>query len=168
MDIFEYNHIPINLTRNVKPFLRVGVEINWTSVFTTPERLVHHTGAYSNSALKPLPRALREPSNPSNITGFRRGPKMGSMIPRDTIVSLTAVHWENYVSISFHSEWDMIAVTVCEPKGNSIWFKNRHRDHIPFTVEGNGNIVFSVYTLSLVALFSPIYLALNGTNYRHN
>ena len=55
------------------------------------------------------------------------------------------VHWENYISISFRSEWDMIVVTDFEPNGNSIWFKNCHRDHIPFTVKGNGNIVFSVY-----------------------
>ena len=37
----------------------------------------------------------------------------------------------------------MIEVTVFEPNGNSIWFKNCHHDHIPFTVKGN--IVFSVY-----------------------
>ena len=53
-------------------------------------------------------------------------------------------HWESFISIYFHKEWGMIAVTVFEPNGNSIWFKNRHRDHIPFTVKGNGNIVFSV------------------------
>ena len=40
----------------------------------------------------------------------------------------------------------MIAVTVFEPNGISIWFKNRHHDLIPFTVKGNGNIVFSVYS----------------------
>ena len=39
----------------------------------------------------------------------------------------------------------MIVVTVFEPNGYTIWFKNCHRDHIPFTVKGNGNIVFSVY-----------------------
>ena len=54
-------------------------------------------------------------------------------------------HWENSISICFHSEWDMIVVTVFEPNGNSIWFKNCHRDHIPFTVKGKGNIVFSLY-----------------------
>ena len=57
-------------------------------------------------------------------------------------------HWENFISISFHSEWDMIVVTVFEPNGNSIWFKNCQHDHIPFTVKGNGNIVFSVHDAS--------------------
>ena len=57
------------------------------------------------------------------------------------------MHWENYISISFHIEWDMIVVTVFEPNWNSIWFKNCHRDHIPFIVKGNGNIVLSVYSL---------------------
>ena len=52
---------------------------------------------------------------------------------------------ENYVSISFYSEWDMIVVTVFEPNGISIRFKNRHHDHIPFTVKGNGNIVSTLY-----------------------
>ena len=62
------------------------------------------------------------------------------------------LHWENYISISFHSEWDMIVVTVFEPNKNNIWFKNCHRDHIPFTVKGNGNIVFSVYLHSIYPL----------------
>ena len=52
---------------------------------------------------------------------------------------------ENNISISFHSEWDMIVVTVFEPNGNSIWFKNCHHDHIPFTVKGNGILVFTEY-----------------------
>ena len=39
----------------------------------------------------------------------------------------------------------MIVMTVFEPNGISIWFKNRHHDYIPFTVKGNGSIVFSVY-----------------------
>ena len=55
-----------------------------------------------------------------------------------------SLHWENYISISFHIEWDMIVVTVFEPNGISIWFKNYHHDHIPFIVKGNENIVFSV------------------------
>ena len=56
-----------------------------------------------------------------------------------------AMHWEKYISISFHSEWDMIVATAFEPNGISIWFKNCHHDHIPFTVKGNGNIFFSVW-----------------------
>ena len=66
------------------------------------------------------------------------------------------MHWENYISIFFHSERDMIVVTVFDPNGISIWKKsewnfhgiyiishslwkeNCHHDHIPFTVKGNG------------------------------
>ena len=44
------------------------------------------------------------------------------------------IHWENYISMSFHSEWDMIVVMALEPNGISIWFKNCHHDHILFTV----------------------------------
>ena len=52
----------------------------------------------------------------------------------------------------------MIVVTVFEPNGNFIRFKNCHHDHIPFTVKGmeiygkktiysfrHGNIVFSAF-----------------------
>ena len=42
-------------------------------------------------------------------------------------------------------EYDRGLVTVFEPNGISIWFKNCHHDHILFTVKGNGNIVFSVH-----------------------
>ena len=37
-----------------------------------------------------------------------------------------AIYWENYVSISFHIEWDMILVTIFLSILNqmdSIWFK---------------------------------------------
>ena len=44
------------------------------------------------------------------------------------------VHWENNISISFHSEWDIIAVTVFEPNEISIWLKNR-KVQKPFTVK---------------------------------
>ena len=44
----------------------------------------------------------------------------------------------------------MIVVTVFEPNGISIWFKKFHHDHIPFTVKGNGNIVFSVYATAAI------------------
>ena len=73
------------------------------------------------------------------------------------------VHWENYISISFHSEWDMIVVTVFEPNWNSIWFKNCHHDYIPFTVKGNGNIVFSVYMI-----FTPVFYANMGKKFATN
>ena len=59
-------------------------------------------------------------------------------------ISDSYIHWENYISISFHSEWDMIVVTVFEPNGNSFCFKNCHHDHILINVKGNGNVVFSV------------------------
>ena len=52
-------------------------------------------------------------------------------------------HWENYVSISFHIEWDMIVVTVFVSILNQMEF-HLVQDHIPFNFEGNGNIVFSV------------------------
>ena len=41
----------------------------------------------------------------------------------------------------------MIVVTVFEPNGISIWFKNCQHDHILFTVKGKGNIVFSVHRI---------------------
>ena len=59
-------------------------------------------------------------------------------------------HWEDYISLSFQIEWDMIVVTVFLSILNQIDFplaKNRkencHHDHIPFNVKGKGNIVFS-------------------------
>ena len=61
------------------------------------------------------------------------------------------LHWENYVSISFNIEWDMIVVTVYLSILNQMELRlvqnrkeNCHHDHIPFNVKGNGNIVFSV------------------------
>ena len=60
------------------------------------------------------------------------------VLPRVTL------HWENYFSISFHIEWDMIVVTV--------YAKKCLHDHIPFNVKENGNILFPVY----VAEFSPV------------
>ena len=48
------------------------------------------------------------------------------------------------------NEHDMIAATAFESNGISIWFKNRHHDHIPLTAKGNGNIVFSVYIRSFI------------------
>ena len=70
-----------------------------------------------------------------------------------TAVSLImGLHWENYVSISFHTEWDIIVVTVFLSILNQMGFhlvknqkENCHHDHIPFSVKGNGNIVFSVH-----------------------
>ena len=64
----------------------------------------------------------------------------------------SGLHWENYISIPFQSEWDMIVVTVFETNGNSIWFNNCYHDHIPFTVKGNGNIIFSVHAPAIVFL----------------
>ena len=63
------------------------------------------------------------------------------------------LRWQNYLSISFQTEWDMIVVTVFLSifwtKWNSIcvqnWKENCHHNHIPFDLKGNGNIVFSVY-----------------------
>ena len=61
------------------------------------------------------------------------------------------VHWENYISISFQIEWDMVVVTVFFSIFNQMEFhvvQNRKKicphNHIPFDLKGNGNIVFSV------------------------
>ena len=61
-------------------------------------------------------------------------------------------HWENYVSISFQIEWDMIVVTVFIVILNQMELhlvqnrnENCHHNHIPFNVTGNGNLAFSVY-----------------------
>ena len=56
----------------------------------------------------------------------------------------------------------MVAVFV--PNGISIWFKNCHYDHIPFTVKGNGNIVFSVYVINDVASKLFVCLMINDEN----
>ena len=60
-------------------------------------------------------------------------------------------HWENYISICFQIEWDMIMVTVFLSISNQMkfhlvknWKQNCHHDHIPFNLKGNRNIVFSV------------------------
>ena len=64
------------------------------------------------------------------------------------------LHWENYVSISFQIEWDMIVVTVIllsilnQMELHLVQNRNEnycHHDHIPFNFKGNENIVFSVY-----------------------
>ena len=58
---------------------------------------------------------------------------------------------ENFVSISYHIEWDMIVVTVFLSTLNQMKFQlgqNRkeycHHDHIPFNVIGNGNSFLGV------------------------
>ena len=64
-----------------------------------------------------------------------------------------SVNWENYISVSFQSEWDMIVVTGFLSILKQIEFhlvqnrkKSCRHDHIPSNLKGNGNIVFSVYT----------------------
>ena len=76
------------------------------------------------------------------------------------------LYWENYISISFHIEWDMIVMTVFPSILNQIEFhlvqnrkENCHHDHIPFNVKGIGSIFFSAYTgtpLSEAAIGGPI------------
>ena len=63
-------------------------------------------------------------------------------------------HWENYISISFLFEWDLIAVTVFITFLNQIEFhlvqnrkENSRYDYIPFILKGNQNIVFSLQFL---------------------
>ena len=82
-------------------------------------------------------------------------------------VDLNDVHWENYISISFHSEWDMIVVTVFLSLLNQMEFhlvqnreENCHHDHIPLNLNWNGNIVFSVcryLSLYICPSFCPIW-----------
>ena len=52
-------------------------------------------------------------------------------------------------------------VTVFEINENSIWFKNCHHDHIPFSVKGNGNIVFSVRGQGRGGIDSTLFVALH-------
>ena len=72
---------------------------------------------------------------------------------------LSMLHWENYISISFHVEWDMILETVFLSILNKMEFhlvknkiKNCHQDHIPFNLKVIGNIVYISY------YFTSIYL----------
>ena len=65
-------------------------------------------------------------------------------------LTLANVHWENYISISFHLEWDMIVVTIFFSILNQMQFhlvqnrkENCHHDHIPFNLKGNVIKVFS-------------------------
>ena len=64
---------------------------------------------------------------------------------------VNSTHWENYFSISFHIEWDLIVVTVFFSILNQMEFhsvqnrkENSHHDHIPFNLNGNRMRVFSV------------------------
>ena len=97
--------------------------------------------------------------------GFRGGPHLGHLMPRDASLSdsyksdrwrfsclAVFVHWENYTSNSSHIEWDIIMMTVFLSILNQMEFylvqnrkENCHYDHIPFHEKGNENIVFSVY-----------------------
>ena len=72
-----------------------------------------------------------------------------------------ALHWENYVSISFQIEWDMIGVTGFILILNRMEFhlvqnqkKTCHHDRVPFDLKGNGNIVFSVFCCSFFFLWN--------------
>ena len=86
-------------------------------------------------------------------------------------------HPGDYVSISFHIEWDMIVVTVFLSILNQMIFhlvqnrqENCHHDHIPLNLKINRMRVFSVrevYTplgvagTQLVALLKPLRTILN-------
>ena len=66
------------------------------------------------------------------------------------------VHWESYISISFHIEWNMIMVIVFLSILNQIEFhfvqnrkENCHHDHIPFNLKGNRIQVFLVNVINL-------------------
>ena len=84
-------------------------------------------------------------------------PHTGQQLPNssglcDGIVHLgdTALHWENYISISFQIEQDMNMLIVFLSILNQMEFhsvqnrmENCHHDHISFKLKGNGNIVLS-------------------------
>ena len=85
------------------------------------------------------------------------GPFSGGIAPRvagrvrDLGGGLCSQDWENYISISFQLELDMIVVTVFLSILNQMELhlvqnrkENYHHDHIPFNVKGNGSVVFSV------------------------
>ena len=62
------------------------------------------------------------------------------------------VHWENFISISFHIEWNMIVVTVFLLVLSQMEFhfvqnrnENCHHDHISFNVKRNEDIAFSMH-----------------------
>ena len=78
------------------------------------------------------------------------------------------IHWENYISISFHMEWDMIVVTVFLSILYQMKFhlaqnrkKNCHHDSTPrvtttisnsFNLKGNRIRVFSVYASRIILI----------------
>ena len=62
------------------------------------------------------------------------------------------VHWENYISISFHIECDMIVMTVFLSILNQMelylvqnWKENCPHDHIPFIVKGNDLYLWFIF-----------------------
>ena len=74
------------------------------------------------------------------------------LIKSNCSILIIFLHSENYISIFFHIEWDIIVVTILLSILNQMEFhliqnpkEYCHHDHIPFHVKGNGNIVFSVY-----------------------
>jgi len=74
------------------------------------------------------------------------------------------MHWENYISISFHIDRDIIVVTVFLSILNQMEIhlvQNRkeicHHDHIPFNMKWNRNIVLSVLWACRVGDDSAIY-----------
>ena len=75
------------------------------------------------------------------------------------------LHCENYISISFHIEWDVIVVTVFLSILNQMefqlfqnWKKNCYHDHIYFDLKGNGNIVFSVFQAMAIIYVYALYI----------
>ena len=64
------------------------------------------------------------------------------------LLSPSHLHWENYIFISFHVEWDMIVVTVFLSILNQMEFhsvqnrkENCHHDHIKFNLKEKGIIL---------------------------
>ena len=123
-----------------------------------------------------FPRVLRFHSSPSSglwtpisphvpwsAGGVSGSPRIGQSFTAELPVKGTLpVYWENFYSISFQIEWDMVVMTVFHSILNQMKFhliqnrkENCHHDHIPFNMKGNGNIVFSVHTHTHTHVMQP-------------
>ena len=105
----------------------------------------------------PIDGPLKRLDHHSNIVlrGWSGSLAWAPIMPRHSGCNvISSGHRENYRSISFQIEWDMIVVTVFLsilntngiPFGSENRTENCHHDHIPFNLRGNGNSSLSVGT----------------------
>ena len=90
----------------------------------------------------------------AEVTKFQKQRKTVAFIPSWTLRrdgDCRALSTEKTVSIFFHTEWDMIVMTVFLSILNQMEFhlvrnlkENCHHDHIPFNEKENGNSFLSV------------------------